>query len=68
LAKSQGISKRKDITRFSEQAWMSIYYALFWPLGLVRLRPVPLHLPAACNPPADGPSSTSTTSRRPSLT
>lgn len=38
LAKSQGISKRKDITRFSEQAWMSVYYAVFWPLGLVRLR------------------------------
>lgn len=36
FAKSQGISKRKDITRFSEQAWMSVYYAFFWPLGLVR--------------------------------
>lgn len=34
FAKSQGISKRKDITRFSEQAWMSVYYAFFWPLGL----------------------------------
>ncbi|KAK4244211.1 TLC domain-containing protein [Corynascus novoguineensis] len=34
FAKAQGISKRKDITRFSEQAWMSIYYAVFWPLGL----------------------------------
>lgn len=38
FAKAQGISKRKDITRFSEQAWMSIYYAVFWPLGLVWLR------------------------------
>jgi acyl-CoA-dependent ceramide synthase len=38
FAKSQGISKRKDITRFSEQAWMSIYYAVYWPLGLVCLR------------------------------
>jgi acyl-CoA-dependent ceramide synthase len=35
LAKSQGIAKRKDITRFSEQAWMAIYYTIFWPLGLV---------------------------------
>ncbi|KAH6628801.1 TLC domain-containing protein [Chaetomium tenue] len=34
FAKSQGISKRKDITRFSEQAWMSVYYSFFWPLGL----------------------------------
>jgi acyl-CoA-dependent ceramide synthase len=42
FAKSQGISKRKDITRFSEQAWMSIYYAVYWPLGLVRLRLSPL--------------------------
>jgi acyl-CoA-dependent ceramide synthase len=51
LAKSQGISKRKDITRFSEQAWMSIYYALFWPLGLVRLRPRPA-APACCMQPS----------------
>lgn len=41
FAKSQGISKRKDITRFSEQAWMSVYYSFFWPLGLVRLSPLP---------------------------
>ncbi|KAL2269287.1 hypothetical protein VTJ83DRAFT_1471 [Remersonia thermophila] len=34
FAKSQGIRKRKDLTRFCEQAWMSIYYAVFWPLGL----------------------------------
>ncbi len=35
FAKAQGISKRKDITRFSEQAWLSVYYFFFWPLGLV---------------------------------
>jgi acyl-CoA-dependent ceramide synthase len=35
FAKSQGISKRKDITRFSEQAWLLMYYSFFWPLGLV---------------------------------
>lgn len=35
-AKSKGISKRKDITRFSEQAWLLIYYSVFWTLGLVR--------------------------------
>ncbi|KAL2157904.1 hypothetical protein VTH06DRAFT_4959 [Thermothelomyces fergusii] len=34
FARAQGISKRKEVTRFSEQAWMSIYYAVFWPLGL----------------------------------
>ncbi|EGZ78048.1 longevity assurance proteins LAG1/LAC1 [Neurospora tetrasperma FGSC 2509] len=33
-AKSKGISKRKDITRFSEQAWLLIYYSVFWTLGL----------------------------------
>lgn len=35
-AKSKGISKRKDITRFSEQAWLLIYYSVFWTLGVVR--------------------------------
>lgn len=39
FAKSQGLSKRKDITRFSEQAWMSVYYAIFWPFGLVGFLP-----------------------------
>ncbi|KXX82367.1 Sphingosine N-acyltransferase lag1 [Madurella mycetomatis] len=34
FAKAQGISKRKDITRFSEQAWAIVYYTFFWPLGL----------------------------------
>ncbi|ORY67786.1 TLC domain-containing protein [Pseudomassariella vexata] len=34
LAKIWGISKRKEITRFSEQAWLLIYYTVFWTLGL----------------------------------
>ncbi|OTA99999.1 hypothetical protein M426DRAFT_324652 [Hypoxylon sp. CI-4A] len=34
LAKQWGISKRKEITRFSEQAWMLVYYSFFWSLGL----------------------------------
>jgi acyl-CoA-dependent ceramide synthase len=34
LAKHWGISKPKDVTRFSEQAWMMIYYCVFWPLGV----------------------------------
>ncbi|KAI1103204.1 longevity assurance proteins LAG1/LAC1 [Jackrogersella minutella] len=33
-AKHWGIAKRKDITRFSEQAWMFIYYCIFWTLGM----------------------------------
>jgi very-long-chain ceramide synthase len=38
LAKAWGISKRKDITRFSEQAWLLVYYLIFWPLGFVCSR------------------------------
>ncbi|KAH8886467.1 longevity assurance proteins LAG1/LAC1 [Thozetella sp. PMI_491] len=34
LAKSLGIVKRKPITRFSEQAWLFVYYSFFWPLGM----------------------------------
>lgn len=36
LAKLWGISKKKDITRFAEQAWLLVYYCAFWPLGFVR--------------------------------
>ncbi|KAJ0327166.1 hypothetical protein COL5a_006343 [Colletotrichum fioriniae] len=35
LAKGWGIKKRKDLTRFSEQAWLLVYYMVFWPLGMV---------------------------------
>lgn len=35
LAKLWGISKKKDMTRFAEQAWLLIYYLVFWPLGFV---------------------------------
>ncbi|PYH46374.1 TLC domain-containing protein [Aspergillus saccharolyticus JOP 1030-1] len=34
LATRWGISKQKDITRFSEQAWLLCYYSVFWTLGL----------------------------------
>lgn len=37
IAKLQGITKRKDMTRFSEQAWLLVYYCVFWPLGMVSL-------------------------------
>ncbi len=35
FARTQGILKKKAIARFSEQAWMFIYYSVFWPLGMV---------------------------------
>ena len=35
IGKWRGISKRKDLTRFSEQAWLLVYYSIFWSLGLV---------------------------------
>ncbi|KAK3331254.1 TLC domain-containing protein [Apodospora peruviana] len=34
FAKSQRISKAKDVTRFSEQAWLFVYYCVFWTLGV----------------------------------
>ncbi|KAH6643413.1 TLC domain-containing protein [Truncatella angustata] len=33
FAKLMGIGKKKDITRFAEQAWLLVYYCAFWPLG-----------------------------------
>lgn len=35
LAKRWGISKKKDVTRFAEQAWLLCYYSVFWSIGLV---------------------------------
>jgi very-long-chain ceramide synthase len=38
LAKVSGAgNKRKDMTRFSEQAWLIVFYCIFWPLGMVCL-------------------------------
>ncbi|KAJ9155755.1 TLC domain-containing protein [Pleurostoma richardsiae] len=34
FAQSYGLSKKKDVTRFSEQAWLLTYYLVFWPLGM----------------------------------
>lgn len=36
LARSRGITKRKDLTRFTEQAWLFVYYSVFWTMGAVR--------------------------------
>jgi very-long-chain ceramide synthase len=30
-----GISKEKDVARFSEQGWTLCYYSVIWPLGIV---------------------------------
>ena len=35
LAKMGGITKRKPVIRFQEQAWLLIYYTAFWILGIV---------------------------------
>lgn len=33
FAKYMGISKKKEVTRFSEQAWLVLYCTTFWSLG-----------------------------------
>jgi acyl-CoA-dependent ceramide synthase len=35
LGRRWGISKRKTLTRFSEQAYMLLCYVVFWSLGMV---------------------------------
>ena len=35
FAKWHGLSRKKHITRFAEQGWLSIYASLSWGLGLV---------------------------------
>ncbi|KAI3548978.1 TLC domain-containing protein [Colletotrichum abscissum] len=44
LAKGWGIKKRKDLTRFSEQAWLLVYYMVFWPLGMYIYKTSPYWL------------------------
>ncbi|KAM0252325.1 hypothetical protein ACHAQJ_007763 [Trichoderma viride] len=44
FARLNGISKRKDMTRFSEQAWLLIYYAVFWPTGVYLYYNSPAYL------------------------
>ncbi|KAK4228876.1 putative sphingosine N-acyltransferase [Podospora fimiseda] len=41
FARSRGIAKQKDVTRFSEQAWLLLYYTVFWPLGVYIYRNSP---------------------------
>lgn len=35
FAKYMGISKKKEVTRFAEQAWLVLYCTAFWSLGFV---------------------------------
>lgn len=41
LARWWGITKRKTIDRFSEQGYLVLYYAIFWPMGMVSLARYP---------------------------
>ncbi|EFX04155.1 longevity-assurance protein [Grosmannia clavigera kw1407] len=34
LGRACGVTKQKDLTRFSEQGWMLAYYSATWPLGM----------------------------------
>ncbi|KAG5928516.1 hypothetical protein E4U42_000499 [Claviceps africana] len=34
FAKMQGVTKKKDQVRFTEQAWLLVYYSVFWTMGM----------------------------------
>ena len=36
FAKKAGAKTERDQTRFAEQAWLLVYYSVFWTLGMVR--------------------------------
>ena len=36
LATYGGVKSKRDLTRFAEQAWLLIYYSVFWTLGMVK--------------------------------
>lgn len=38
LARRGGISNKKDLTRFAEQAWLLVYCVVIYSLGMVRLQ------------------------------
>ena len=40
LAQAAGITKKKEKTRFAEQAWVLVYYGTFWSLGMVNVASV----------------------------
>ncbi|EFQ32292.1 TLC domain-containing protein [Colletotrichum graminicola] len=44
LGQHWGISKKKDVARFSEQGWMLVYYSALWPLGMYLYYKAPYYL------------------------
>ncbi|KIE00671.1 Longevity assurance, LAG1/LAC1, partial [Metarhizium majus ARSEF 297] len=34
FARMQGVTKKKDQIRFTEQAWLLVYYSVFWAMGV----------------------------------
>ncbi|KAG5980606.1 hypothetical protein E4U55_003852 [Claviceps digitariae] len=34
FARMQGVTKKKDQVRFTEQAWLLVYYSVFWTMGM----------------------------------
>ena len=55
FARLQGVTKRKMLTRFSEQAWLLVYYSVFWTLGMVcRFFFLPCKTPWRRHSPAGG--------------
>jgi len=47
IARYCGASTKKDVIRFSEQAWLLCYYSVFWVLGVVS-EDYPLQLKIVC--------------------
>ena len=41
LGKRWGIRKKKNATRFAEQAWLWLYCCVIWPVGMVCTSPFP---------------------------
>lgn len=41
FAKYMGLPKKKEVTRFSEQAWLVVYCVVFWSMGFVRTCSLP---------------------------
>lgn len=37
FGKVWGVRRTKDLTRFSEQSWLLVYYTVFWTMGIVRI-------------------------------
>lgn len=50
LARRGGISTQRALVRFSEQAWMVVYYSAFWMLGMVCIQDAPLEGVARLTP------------------